>query len=72
VLGKPKEADGKDIRVEAFMAAPDASLLRQMVDAVRDGKLVIPIVRRMKLSEAGEAQTLAEKGSLGGKIVLIP
>jgi len=50
VLGKPKEAEGKDIRVEAFMATPDASLLRQMADAVRDGKLVIPIARRMKLS----------------------
>ncbi len=72
VLGKPKEAEGKDIRVEAFMATPDASLLRQMADAVRDGKLVIPIARRMRLSEAGEAQTLAEKGSLGGKILLIP
>jgi NADPH:quinone reductase-like Zn-dependent oxidoreductase len=72
VLGKPKEADGKNIRVEAFMATPDASLLRQMADAVRDGKLVIPIVRRMKLSEAGEAQALAEKGSLNGKILLIP
>jgi NADPH:quinone reductase-like Zn-dependent oxidoreductase len=72
VLGKPKEAEGKDIRVEAFMATPDASLLRQMADAVRDGKLVIPIAKRMRLSEAGEAQTLAEKGSLGGKILLIP
>src|SRR5207248_1666187 len=72
VLGKPKEAEGKDIRVEAFMATPDASLLRQMADAVRDGKLVIPIARRMRLSEAGEAQALAEKGSLGGKILLIP
>ncbi|MGA8026845.1 MAG: NADP-dependent oxidoreductase [Bryobacteraceae bacterium] len=72
VLGKPKEAEGKNIRVEAFMATPDASLLRQMADAVRDGKLIIPIVRRMKLSEAGEAQTLAERGSLGGKILLIP
>jgi NADPH:quinone reductase-like Zn-dependent oxidoreductase len=72
VLGKPKEAEGKNIRVEAFMATPDASLLRQMADAVRDGKLAIPIARRMKLSEAGEAQTLAEKGSLGGKILLIP
>jgi NADPH:quinone reductase-like Zn-dependent oxidoreductase len=72
VLGKPKEAEGKDIRVEAFMATPDASLLRQMADAVRDGKLAIPIARRMKLSEAGEAQRLAEKGSLGGKILLIP
>lgn len=72
VLGKPKAAEGKDIRVEAFMATPDASLLRQMADAVRDGKLVIPIARRMRLSEAGEAQTLAEKGSVGGKILLIP
>jgi NADPH:quinone reductase-like Zn-dependent oxidoreductase len=72
VLGRPKEAEGKDVRIEAFMATPDASLLRQMADAVRDGKLVIPIVRKMKLSEAGEAQTLAEKGSLGGKILLIP
>lgn len=72
VLGKPKEAEGKNIRVEAFMATPDASLLRQMADAVRDGKLVIPIARRMRLSEAGEAQTLAEKGSVRGKILLTP
>jgi NADPH:quinone reductase-like Zn-dependent oxidoreductase len=72
VLGKPKEAEGKNIRVEAFMATPDASLLRQMADAVRDGKLVVPVARRMKLSEAGEAQALAEKGSVGGKILLIP
>ncbi|HEY1950738.1 MAG TPA: NADP-dependent oxidoreductase [Bryobacteraceae bacterium] len=72
VLGKPKEAEGKDIRVEAFMAHPEAALLRQMADAVRDGLLSIPIVKKMKLSEAGEAQRLAEEGSLGGKIVLIP
>jgi NADPH:quinone reductase-like Zn-dependent oxidoreductase len=72
VLGKPEEAEGRDIRVEAFAATPDASLLRQMADAVRDGKLVIPIARKMKLSEAGEAHALAEKGSLGGKILLIP
>jgi NADPH:quinone reductase-like Zn-dependent oxidoreductase len=72
VLGAPKEAEGKHIRVEAFMATPDASLLRKMADAVRDGQLVIPIGRRMRLSEAGEAQALAEKGSLRGKILLIP
>lgn len=72
VLGKPKEAEGKDIRVEAFLASPDASLLRHMADAVRHGNLVIPIARRMKLAEAGEAHALAEKGSIGGKILLIP
>ena len=72
VLGKPKEAEGKDIRVEAFMAQPDPSLLRQMADAVRDGELTIPVVKKMKLSEAGEAQSLAEEGSASGKILLIP
>jgi NADPH:quinone reductase-like Zn-dependent oxidoreductase len=72
VLGKPKEAEGRNIRVEAFMATPNASLLRQMADAVRDRKLVIPIAKRMSLREAGEAQKLAEQGSVGGKILLVP
>jgi NADPH:quinone reductase-like Zn-dependent oxidoreductase len=72
VVGKPKAAEGKDIRVETFMATPEASLLRQMADAVRDKKLDIPIVKRMRLSEAGEAQEVAEKGSLGGKVLLLP
>ena len=72
IVGKPKEAEGKPIRVEAFMSHADASVLRQMADAVRDGKLDIPIARRMKLSEAAEAHRLAEKGSVGGKILLLP
>lgn len=72
VVGTPEEAEGKNIRVEAFMAHPDPSLLRQMADAVRDGQLHIPIAKKMKLSEAAEAQELAEKGSIGGKIILIP
>jgi len=72
VLGPPKAAEGKNIRVEALLSSPNASLLRQMADAVRDGKLVIPIAKRMKLSEADEAQKLAEKGSLNGKVLLIP
>jgi NADPH:quinone reductase-like Zn-dependent oxidoreductase len=72
VHGKPKAAEGKNIRVEAFMASPDAALLREMADAVRDGKLIIPIARKMKLSQAGEAQQLAESGRVGGKILLIP
>jgi NADPH:quinone reductase-like Zn-dependent oxidoreductase len=72
VVGKPKEAEGKPIRVEAFMAHADASVLRQMADAVRDGKLDIPIARKLKLSHAAEAHRLAEKGSTGGKILLLP
>jgi NADPH:quinone reductase-like Zn-dependent oxidoreductase len=74
VLGSVFRApvERKDIRVEAFMAKPDASLLRQMVDAVRDGKLVIPIARKMSLRDAAQAQGLAERGSAGGKVLLIP
>jgi NADPH:quinone reductase-like Zn-dependent oxidoreductase len=71
VVGKPKAAEGKNIRVEAFSANPEAALLRQMADAVRDRKLTIPIAKKMRLSEAGEAQKLDEKGS-GGKILLLP
>jgi NADPH:quinone reductase-like Zn-dependent oxidoreductase len=43
-----------------------------MADAVRDRQLSIPIAKKMKLSEAGEAQRMAEEGSLGGKILLVP
>jgi len=74
VLGSVLRApiERKDIRVEIFMARPDASLLRNMIDAVRDGKLVIPIAKRMSLRDAAEAQSLAERGSVGGKILLRP
>lgn len=72
VLGKPKEADGKDIRVEAFMAQPDPVQLQQLAEAVRVGALLIPIARKFKLSEAAEAQKLAEQGGVDGKIALIP
>jgi len=72
VLGKPKAAEGKNIRVAAFMASADAALLHEMAEAVRDGELTIPIAKSMKLSQAGEAQEQAESGGVGGKILLIP
>ena len=72
VLGKPKAAEGKEIRVEAFSSQPDPARLRQLAEAVRDRTLNIPVVRKFKLSEAREAQTLAERGGIDGKIALIP
>jgi NADPH:quinone reductase-like Zn-dependent oxidoreductase len=71
-LGKPKAAEGMDIRVEAFMVQPDAKRLARMVEAVSSGKLEIPIARRFKLSEAAAAQQLAESGHPDGKILLLP
>ena len=45
-------------------------LKRQMDEAVRDGKLVIPIGEKLPLSEAAEAQAAAEKGG-SAKILLL-
>lgn len=72
VLGKPKAAEGKDIRVEAVLSHPDASLLGKLAEAVRSGALVIPVAREFRLRDAGEAQKLSERGSINGKIVLVP
>jgi NADPH:quinone reductase-like Zn-dependent oxidoreductase len=48
----------------------DRKTLEFMAEAVRDGKLVIPISEKLPLSEAAEAQAAAEKGSVG-KILLV-
>jgi NADPH:quinone reductase-like Zn-dependent oxidoreductase len=49
----------------------DRKTLEFMAEAVRDGKLVIPIGPRFPLSQAAEAQATAEKGGVG-KILLVP
>jgi len=48
----------------------DRRTLEFMAEAVRDGKLVIPISQRLPLSEAAKAQASAEKGA-AGKILLV-
>ncbi len=72
VLGVPEGAQNYNIHVEPMMAVPDASRLSQLAEDFACGEFSIPIARTMKLQEAPEAQRLAEKGSVGGKIILIP
>jgi NADPH:quinone reductase-like Zn-dependent oxidoreductase len=72
VLGQPERADKYDIRVEAFMALPDASRLHQLADDVARHEFSIPIARTMKLQEIQEAHLTFERGGLSGKIVLVP
>jgi NADPH:quinone reductase-like Zn-dependent oxidoreductase len=48
----------------------DRTTLEFMGEAVRDGKLVIPISRKLPLRDAAEAQATAEKGA-AGKILLV-
>jgi NADPH:quinone reductase-like Zn-dependent oxidoreductase len=58
------------VTVTRVLGRPDASKVREFADDVRDGKFILPIGRRMPLRDAGEAQALAQRGSLG-KIVLV-
>jgi NADPH:quinone reductase-like Zn-dependent oxidoreductase len=71
VLGEPKGAKELGIEVHAFMAHPDSEMLERHATAVAEGKLEIPIAKKMPLAEAGEAQRFAEHEHPGGKVVLV-
>jgi NADPH:quinone reductase-like Zn-dependent oxidoreductase len=71
VLGEPAGARERGLDVRPVMYHPDSARLARYAKAVAEGKLVIPIARKMPLSEAREAQTLVEKGEPNGKIVLV-
>ncbi len=71
VLEAPQNASKyPSIKVEHVFSKFDRKTLEFMAEAVRDGKLVIPISQKLPLSEAAEAQALAEKGGTG-KILLV-
>ncbi len=72
VVGKSKEAEGKDIHVEVFMAQPDPDRLQQLARAIQRGEFSLPVAKKLKLSEAAEAHKIAEKGGVNGKVVLLP
>ncbi len=72
VLGAPQNAAKyPSVRVAAVFSHFDRGTLKFMAEAVRDGKLVIPISERLPLSKAAEAQAATEKGGIG-KILLVP
>ncbi|MGI4828722.1 MAG: NADP-dependent oxidoreductase [Janthinobacterium lividum] len=72
LLGPPMDADLHPlVRIKPMMAQPNAATLVHYGEAVRDGKLRLPIDRILPLSEAAAAQAVAEKGGVG-KIVLVP
>lgn len=71
VLGVPEAARGKNIKVEAFMAQPDASRLYELADEVARGEFTIPIAKTFRLEEARKAQDFAEHKHPGGKVLLV-
>ena len=58
------------VKVVHVFSKFDRKTLEFMGEAVRDGKLVIPITLKLPLREAAEAQAAAEKGA-AGKILLV-
>lgn len=58
------------VRLVHVFSKFDRKTLEFMAEAVRDGKLVIPIGKKLPLSEAAAAQAEAEKGA-AGKILLV-
>jgi NADPH:quinone reductase-like Zn-dependent oxidoreductase len=71
VAGTPQNAAKyPSVKVVPVFSKFDRKTLEFMAEAVRDGKLVIPISQKLPLSEAAEAQAAAEKGGVG-KILLV-
>jgi NADPH:quinone reductase-like Zn-dependent oxidoreductase len=71
VNGAPQNAGSyPSTKVVAVFSKFDRKTLQFMAEAVRDGKLVIPISQKLPLSEAAKAQAMAENGSVG-KILLV-
>ena len=72
VVGAPKNAaEHPSVKVVKVFSQFDRKTLEFMAEAVRDGKLVIPIGPKLPLSEAAQGQALTEKGG-SGKVLLVP
>ena len=72
VNGAPQNAAKyPSVKVVTVFSKFDRKTLVFMAEAVRDGKLVIPISQKLPLSDAAKAHAAAEKGGIG-KILLVP
>ena len=72
VIKAPQNAANyPSVKVVFVFSHFERQTLQFMAEAVRDGKLVIPISRQLPLSQAAEAHAAAQKGGIG-KILLLP
>jgi NADPH:quinone reductase-like Zn-dependent oxidoreductase len=72
VTGPPgNESDYPTICIAAFKSKPNAQQLEHLVQAVNNGRLIIPIERTMPFKDAAMAHAAVEAGGTG-KILLTP
>jgi NADPH:quinone reductase-like Zn-dependent oxidoreductase len=69
VVGEPAGAKERGFVARGLFAHPDGERLAALARAVVDGKLIVPIVKKLPLAQAREAQTLAEHHA-DGKVLL--
>lgn len=71
VLGPPGNAkDFPSVRVVGVFAKADPALLLFMAQGVKEGRLAIPIDRKLPLRQASEGHAAVEKGGIG-KVLLL-
>lgn len=71
VLGKPAAAEKAGVDVVTVWAQPDPKRLHELAHDILHARFAITLDQKLPLSQAQEAQRLAEKGARG-KIVLLP
>jgi NADPH:quinone reductase-like Zn-dependent oxidoreductase len=69
VLPEQARTQYPGVEIKRVLGRADPAKVREFADDVRDGKFILPIARRMPLSEAAEAHRLGEQGGVG-KILL--
>jgi NADPH:quinone reductase-like Zn-dependent oxidoreductase len=69
VTGEPPGAKEMGLVVRGHVVHPDARRLAELARAAAEGRLVIPIAKRLPLAQIREAHAMAEKGA-EGKVVL--
>jgi len=71
VLAPPSNAAAHpDMRIETMQVKPAPPTLVRMAEAVRAGKLVIPLGQRFALADASKAHLAAERGAVGKLLLL--
>ena len=72
VLGVPQNAkDYPSVRVVPVYATPDAKILLYMAQAVKAGRLKIPIGRKLPLRDAEQGHAAVAKGSAGKSLLVV-
>jgi NADPH:quinone reductase-like Zn-dependent oxidoreductase len=69
VIGPVQGVEERGLKLVAFSADPNGKQLQELAEAVAKERFRVPIAKRFKLEQIGEAHKAAEK-SPGGKILI--